>query len=169
MLGPEEVEQQVSKELERVLAGTEHLKEIRSSSKENVSFVSMQFAWGTDVTTAANNVRDLIELVKSKLPEEARAPIIYKVNSAMMPVLIYGITAKENYPGIEKIIEDEIAGPVRKVDGVGTVLYLSQPEREISVQVDPQKLQAYHMSIQQISTILAGKLILLRKRERLHE
>ncbi len=153
----EEVEQQVSKELERVLAGTEHLKEIRSSSKENVSFVSMQFAWGTDITTAANNARDLIELVKSKLPEEARAPIIYKVNSAMMPVLIYGITAKENYPGIEKIIEDEIAGPVRKVDGVGTVLYLSQPEREISVQVDPQKLQAYHMSIQQISTILKAE------------
>ena len=153
----EEVEQQISKPLESILSGTENLKEIKSSSKENVSFVSLQFNWGTDINEATNNARDLIDLVKRKLPSDAHAPIIFKINSSMMPVLIYGISAKENYKGIEKIIEDKIASPVRKVDGVGTVLYLAQPTREIDVNVNPEKLYAYNMSINQISTILKAE------------
>ena len=123
----EEVEQQVSKPLEAILSGTENLKEIKSSSKENVSFISLQFNWGTDINEATNNARDLIELVKRHLPADAQSPVIFKINSSMMPVLIYGITAEENYTGIEKIIEDKIASPIRKVEGVGTVVYVGQP------------------------------------------
>ncbi|MCD6366711.1 MAG: efflux RND transporter permease subunit [Bacteroidales bacterium] len=153
----EEVEQQVTKPLEAILSSTENLKEINSSSKENVSFVSLQFNWGADINEASNNARDLIELIKRHLPADAQSPVIFKINSSMMPILVYGITAKENYTGIEQIIEDKIASPVRKVDGVGTVIYLSQPTREIKVNVNPNKLQAYNMSISQISTILKAE------------
>lgn len=153
----EEVEQQVSKPLEAVLSGTENLKEINSSSKENVSFVSLEFKWGANINEASNSARDLIELVKSRLPDGAESPVIFKINSSMMPVLVYGITAKENYKGIEKIIEDKIASPIRKVDGVGTVIYLGQPTREIKVNVDPNKLEAYNLSISHISTILKAE------------
>jgi len=153
----EEVEQQVTKPLEAILSGTESLKEINSSSKENVSFVSLQFNWGADINEASNNARDLIELIKRHLPADAQSPVIFKINSSMMPVLVYGITAKENYTGIEKIIEDKIASPIRKVDGVGTVVYLGQPTREIKVNVNPNKLQAYNMSISQISTVLQAE------------
>jgi len=153
----EEVEQQVSKPLEAILSGTENLKEIKSSSKENVSFISLQFNWGTDINEATNNARDLIELVKRHLPADAQSPVIFKINSSMMPVLVYGITAEENYTGIEKIIEDKIASPIRKVEGVGTVIYVGQPTREIKVNVNPNKLQAYNMSISQISTILQAE------------
>ncbi|MBE9466994.1 MAG: efflux RND transporter permease subunit [Bacteroidetes bacterium] len=153
----EEVEQQVTKPLEAVLSGTENLKEIKSSSKENVSFVSLEFSWGADINQASNSARDLIELVKRHLPDDAQSPVIFKINSSMMPVLVYGITAEENYTGIEKIIEDKIASPIRKVEGVGTVIYLAQPTREIKINVDPGKLQAYNMSISQISTILKAE------------
>jgi HAE1 family hydrophobic/amphiphilic exporter-1 len=150
----EEIEKQLVKPLEAVLAGTEHLKEIQSSSRENVSFIALKFEWGTDISAAANNARDLMELVKAKLPAEAHTPIIYKMNSSMIPVLIYGITAEENYDGIEQIVEDQVASALRKVAGVGTVVYLGQPEREIQISLDPMKLQAYHVSAQQIATLL---------------
>ncbi len=128
----QEVEKQLVKPLEAILAGTSHLKEIQSTSRENVSFIALKFEWGTDITAAANNARDLMELVKAKLPDEAHAPVIYKMNSSMIPVLIYGITAEENYEGIEQIVEDQVAAGIRKVSGVGTVVYLGQPEREIT-------------------------------------
>lgn len=150
----QEVEKQLVKPLEAILAGTSHLKEIQSTSRENVSFIALKFEWGTDITAAANNARDLMELVKAKLPDEAHTPVIYKMNSSMIPVLIYGITAEENYEGIEQIVEDQVAAGIRKVSGVGTVVYLGQPEREIQISLDPMKMQAYGVSSQQIALML---------------
>lgn len=149
-----EIEEQVTKPLETVLSAAENLNEIESTSKENVSFIHLSYNWGTDVTSAANNARDLIELAKTYLPREAHQPIVYKINSSMMPVIAYAINADDNYYGIENIVEENIATPLRKVDGVGTVVYLGQPEREIKVNVNPQKLAAYGLSTSQISTML---------------
>ena len=152
-----EVEDQVSRVLETQLSGVQDLKSIKSTSRENVSLVSLQFNWGSDITQAANITRDMMELVKSRMPDGAREPIIYKVNSSMMPILIYSIIAQENYNGLDQIIEDDIASILRKVDGVGSVIYLGQPEREIKVNVNPSQLDAYNLSIAQLSTILKSE------------
>lgn len=152
-----EVEEQVTKVLEEILAGTEGLKDITSDSQENISFIALQFDWGTNITDAANDARDLMELTKRKLPDDAENPIIYKVNSSLFPILVYGVTADENYYGINQIIKDKIVSPLKMVKGVGSVVYIGQPEREIKVNVDPQKLSAYGMSISQISTILKAE------------
>ena len=152
-----EVEEQVTKVLEEILAGTEGLKDISSDSQENISFIALQFDWGTNITNAANDTRDLLELTKRKLPEDAENPIIYKINSSLFPILVYGVTATENYFGINNIIKADIAGPLKKVKGVGSVVYIGQPEREIKVNVDPRKLSAYGMSISQIATILKAE------------
>ncbi|MGM0407066.1 MAG: efflux RND transporter permease subunit [Bacteroidota bacterium] len=153
----DEVEQQVTKPLEEILAGSENLKEITSTSKENVSFIALQFDWGADISEAANNARDLIELKKMDLPTDANNPVIYKINSSLFPILVYGVTAEENYSGINNIIQDKIASPLKKVNGVGSVIYIGQPEREIKINVNPKKLSAYGISISQIATILEAE------------
>ena len=149
-----EVEEQVSKPLEAVLSSAENLVEIKSISKENVSFIQLRYEWEEDITAAANNARDLLELVKSRMPSQAYTPIIYKINSTMMPILGYAVNADENYNGLEDIVEDQIASALRKVDGVGTVIYLGQPEREIRVEIDPTRMEAYGMSVAQLSMML---------------
>ena len=149
-----EVEEQVSKPLEAVLSSAENLVEIKSISKENVSFIQLRYEWEEDITAAANNARDLLELVKSRMPSQAYTPIIYKINASMMPVLGYAVNADENYDGLEEIVEDQIASALRKVDGVGTVIYLGQPQREIRVEIDPTRMQAYGMSVAQLSMML---------------
>lgn len=149
-----EVEEQVTKPLEAVLAAAENLKELNSTSKENVSFIQLSYEWGSDITSATNSARDLIELAKSELPAAAKQPVIYKINSSMLPVLIYAVNAEEHYDGMEHIVEDDIASPIRKVEGVGTVVYLGQPEREIKVNIDPQRMAAYGLSASQVSVML---------------
>jgi len=153
----EEVEEQVTTPLEEILAGTESLKDITSKSKENVSFIALEFNWGADISEASNNARDLIELVKRELPDDAESPVIYKVNSSMFPVLVYGINADENYAGINNIIKDDIASPIKKIEGVGSVIYVGQPEREIKVHVKPHKLDAYNMAVDEVASILKSE------------
>ena len=152
-----EVEQQVTRKLESILGATEGLKEISSQSKENVSFISLQFDWGTDINASTNSARDLLELVRKDLPSGATNPVIYKINSSLLPVLVYGVTARESYNGLDRIIEDQVAGQLRKLPGVGSVIVLATPKREVKVEVDPLKLKAYNISINQITTILQAE------------
>ncbi len=151
------VEEQVTRPLETVLAATENLRTIESTSSENVSFISMRFGWGVDVNEASNNARDMIELVRRHLPRDVQQPIILKVNSAMIPVIAYGIQATDNFYNLDQIIEDQVAAPLRKVEGVGTVVTIGAPRREIRVEVDPVKLSAYNLSVNHMATVLKAE------------
>lgn len=149
-----EVEQQVSKELEEILAGVNDLKSIKSKSKENVSIISLEFNWDASLDQVANDVRDKIEFKKQKLPDGARNPMITKINSSMMPVLMYAIEADESYYGIDNIIENKISNRLKNTPGVATIVTIATPEREIKINIDPLKLQAYHLSVAQIAEII---------------
>jgi HAE1 family hydrophobic/amphiphilic exporter-1 len=150
-----EVESQITKTLEKILSGATGLKSIKSGSKENVSIITLEFNWGTQLNDASNTVRDLMELVKTDLPQEARAPIIMKISSSMLPIVAYSVEATDSYNGLDKLVEDRISSPIKKVPGVGTTLVLGQPEREIRVECDPYQLAAYHMSVSQVAQALA--------------
>lgn len=149
-----EVEQQVTQELEEILAGVPNLKSIKSRSKENVSIISLEFNWNAKLDQAANDTRDKIEFKKQKLPDGARTPMITKINSSMMPVLMYAIEAEESFQGIDNIIENKISNRLKNIPGVATIITIATPEREIKINVDPLKLQAYHLSVSQISKIV---------------
>lgn len=153
----EVVEDQVTRPMETILAATENLRTIQSVSKENVSFITMRFNWGIDINEASNSARDNIELVKRRLPRDVYQPVILKVNSSMIPVIAYGIQATDSYYNLHQVIEDEVASPLRKVEGVGTVVTIGAPKREIRVEVDPLKMNAYGLSVSQIAQILKAE------------
>ncbi len=149
-----EVEQQVTKPLESMLSGTQDLKKITSKSKENVSFITLQFNWSADLNNASANARDMIEMAKRHLPTDARNPIIMRINSSMMPVLIYGVNAKESYEGLNKIIDDQIVNRIKKIEGVGAVMQIGNPKRQIQVEVQPEKLKAYNLSMSLVTQMI---------------
>lgn len=153
----EEVEQDVTKPIEALLSGTENLKEIRSQSKENVSFITMIFDWDSDVQASASSARDLLDMLGNRLPAQAHKPMLFKLNSNMLPVLMYGMTAKENYNNLEKIISDQVADPIRRVPGVGTLVYIGAPKQEYHVSFIPDKLRGYNVSMGQVNTMLKAQ------------
>lgn len=150
----ENVEQQVTRPLERVLANTTHLKKIQSFSRENVSIISLQFDWGTDITEAAAEARDLIELVKNDLPDQAYKPLIMKIKNNMFPIAILGIGAGESYEKLSELVENIIVPELRRIDGVGTVLTIAEPTRIVEIVMDPYKMAQYRLSLTQIQTLL---------------
>lgn len=150
----EDVEQQVTKLLEKKLSGVSKLRSLTSTSKENVSLIRMEFDFGSEIGEATNDVREAMDLVKKFLPSIAYDPYIVKINSAMMPVIIYGVSAQENSSTLKKIIDDRIESRLKQVEGVGSLLTVDAPEREIEIVIDPLKLKSYGISISTLSKLL---------------
>ena len=151
----EDIENNVTRPVENVVNGVDHLKDITSQSKENISIVSLEFEYGYDLDILINDVRDKLDML-STLPDGVSQPIIFKFSTDMMPVVMVGVTAKESMAGLYKILDDQIVTPLARVDGVGTVSIAGIPQREIQVYCDPNKLEAYNLSIEQISSAIAA-------------
>ncbi len=150
----EDVEQKVTKLIEEQVSTINNVSKVTSSSKDNISIITVTFNWGTDIAEATNDVRDAIDRVKQRLPNDVQEPSIFKFSTSTLPVMMIGINSRESFPGINKIIEDKIAQPLRQVPGVGAVFAVGGPQREILIKVDPKKLEAYNLTIPQIAQIL---------------
>lgn len=157
----QDVEQNVTKIIEASLGTVSELKKITSTSMDNVSVVVLEFEWGTNLDEASNNVRDALEFAKRSLPAEVEKPIIFKFSTSWFPVVFLSATAEENYPGLNKLIEQKVADPLKRVPGVGTVLTFGGPIRQIQINIDPKRLDAYNLNIQRIGQILQAENITL--------
>ena len=152
-----DIETNLTKVLENGLNGVSDLKDMTSKSKENISIITLEFNYGVDIEEATNNVRDKLDMISSTLPDQASTPVIFKFSADDMPILILSATAEESLPGLDKILDDKVTTPLSRVKGVGTVSVSGAPTREIQVYCDPNKMQAYGLSIAAVSNIIAAE------------
>ena len=152
-----DIETNVTRPLENSLNSVSNLKEITSTSSDNNSVIFMNFEYGSNLDEASNDVRSVLGMVERVLPEDCEKPTILKFNSSMMPIVYYSITAKESYAGLEKILDEKIVNPLNRIEGVGSVALSGVPGREIYVDVDPRKMEAYNISIEQIGNVLRAE------------
>ena len=153
----EDIEQNVTKPLENVMNSVEHLKHITSDSRENTSVITLEFEYGYDIDNLTNDVRDKLDMVESSLPDDCQNPIIFKFSTDMIPICLLSVEAKESMAGLYKILDDGVANPLARIDGVGTVSISGAPKREIHVYCDPNKLEAYHMTVEGIAGIITAE------------
>ena len=153
----EDIETNLTKVLENSLNGVSNLKTIHSESKENIAVIGLEFVEGIDIEAATNDVRDKLDLVSSRLPDGASKPIIFKFSADDMPIMIMAATADQSINALEKILDEKVATPLTRVNGVGTVSIAGAPKREIQVYCDPNKLEAYGLSIDMISSMIAAE------------
>ncbi len=152
-----DIEQNVTKPLENALNSVEHLKHISSTSRENTSVITLEFEYGYDIDALTNDVRDKLDMVDSMLPDDSQNPIIFKFSTDMIPICLLSVQASESLPGLYKILDENIANPLARIDGVGTVSISGAPKREIHVYADPNRLEAYNMSVEQLSSVIGAE------------
>lgn len=150
-----DIETNITKVLEDNLNTVNKLKKLTSKSYDNFSLVSLEFEWGANLDEASNDIRDAVSRVEPLLPEDAEKPMIFKFSSSMIPVLYLSATASESYNALYKILEEKVTNPINRVEGVGAVSISGAPVREIQVNLDPVKMEAYNLSIEQIGPIIA--------------
>jgi HAE1 family hydrophobic/amphiphilic exporter-1 len=146
-----DVETNVTRPLENSLNTVANLKNITSRSRENVSIITLEFEFGDDIEALTNDVRDKLGMVKSYLPDGVTEPVIFKFSTDMIPVVIISATADQSLPALYKILDENVANRLARIDGVGSVSISGAPEREIQVYIDPLKLEAYNLTIEGIA------------------
>ena len=152
-----DIETNVSRPLENTLNSVEHLKHITSKSRENISLITLEFEYGYDIDDLTNDVRDKLNMVTSALPDEVGNPIIFKFSSDMMPIMMLSVKANESLPALYKILDENIANPLARIDGVGTVSIAGAPKREINVYMNPEKMEAYNITIETVSSKIGAE------------
>jgi len=146
-----DIETNVTRPLENSLNTVSNLKNIKSVSRENRSMITLEFEYGDNIEELTNDVRDKLNMVKSFLPEGVQEPIIFKFSTDMIPVMMLSATANESLPALYKILDNKVANPLARIDGVGSVSITGAPKREIQIFIDPLKLEAYHLTIESIA------------------
>ncbi len=153
----EDVENNVTKTIETSMSTVNDLKKVSSTSKDNVSIVTVEFNWGTDLDDAVNDMRDKLEMVKMSLPDGASSPMIFKLSTSMLPVVIYSVSANESMSALYKILDENMSNPLQRIDGVGSVTITGAPRREIVALVDPKKMEAYNLTVESIGSRIAAE------------
>ena len=152
-----EIETNITRVLEDNLNTVSNLKKLTSKSQDNVSMITVEFEYGSDLDEGANEIRDAVSRVQSMLPDGIEYPTIFKFSSSMMPIMMLAVTAEESYPALSKILDDKLVNVLNRVDGVGAVSVIGAPEREVQVNVDPVRLDAYGLSVEQLGQIIAAE------------
>ncbi|MGN1239216.1 MAG: efflux RND transporter permease subunit, partial [Muribaculaceae bacterium] len=153
----QDIEQNVTRPLENTLNSVQHLKHISSKSKENISVITLEFEFGYDIDVLTNDVRDKLDMVLKALPDDADNPIIFKFSTDMIPIVLLSVQAEESMPGLYKILDDGVANPLARIDGVGSVSITGAPKREVHIYVDPIRLEAFNLSIETIASIIGAE------------
>ena len=151
-----EMETNVTKIMENALNSVDHLKHITSQSKDNISMVTLELEWGSNIDEAVNDVRSFVDMTRNNLPDNCGTPIIFKLSTSAMPICQYSITADETYAGLDKILNDEVVPQLNHIDGIGNISLSGAPDRYVYINLDQQKLDAYGLTLEQVGQVVSA-------------
>jgi len=147
---PEEIEELITRPLEEALSAVPGVEEVTSISAEGKCRVRVTFAWGTDLDAAANDVRDRLDRVVPRLPEDVERPRLRKYDLASFPILILGASSNLDPMKMRKIIDDQVKYRIERVPGVAVLDVRGGLDREIHVNLSPEKLKALGLPLDSI-------------------
>src|SRR5262249_13234059 len=151
---PEEIESQITKPLEEVINTISGLDELRSSTIEGQSQIFATFVLERNVQEAANDVREKVGTVLSRLPVGTDPPIIEKVDPDSAPVMAVVVSGQRSAREITEIADKRVKRSLETVKDVGAITLVGDRKREIHILADPHKLAAFTLSIQQLKDAL---------------
>jgi hydrophobic/amphiphilic exporter-1 (mainly G- bacteria), HAE1 family len=153
-VGPAEVERFVSAPIEGALARVPGAQQVESMSREGVSLVTVRFAWGTDMDFAVLNVRERLQTLDNVLPQQVDRPVVLRTDPRSEPIIAISLAGQHDLRALKELAESVFRRRLEQIDGVAQVVVTGGLEREIHVEVDPRRAEAYGVTIDQIASAL---------------
>lgn len=150
--GPEEIEQLITRPIEEAMSAVPGVEEVFSISSEGSSTVRVMFSWGTDLDAAADDVRERLDRVIPRLPEDVNRPTLRKFDPAQFPILMLGVVSNLDPIQTRRIIDEQISYRIERVPGVASVDIWGGLQREIQVNLYPDKIKALGLPLDLIIT-----------------
>ena len=152
-----DVEDKISEPIEDALGSISGLKEISSTSRDNISLVTLLFQSSVDINEAANDIRQNLEPLKNAFPDDSDAPMVTKFDFTQMPILIFSVTAKDkDIRMLRDDLEAELIEPLQRTPGVGSVFVRNAPEKIVRVDVDREKLRAHNLTMSDVAQLIGA-------------
>ncbi len=153
---PEEIETQVTQPLERELTGLAGLDKLTSESRESVAVVTAEFVTGTDVDVARQKVRDRVDQAEVDFPDDAEEPVLREISFSEFPILQVNLHGDVG-PVVLKRLAEDLQDEVETVSGVLRATLVGGLEREVKIDVDPERLRLYGLSLDDVVDAVADE------------
>jgi len=149
-----DIEQEVTEEVEDRLATIQGIDELTSVSADGASVAVLRFKWDEDLDARMGDVRDEVNLMRRRLPDDADDPIIRRISSSALPIMLIVFTAGPTYPGLYHFVDNDVRETIQRISGVGDISVFGGERREIKILFDLDRLNAYNLSPQQVADAL---------------
>ncbi|HEB31038.1 MAG TPA: efflux RND transporter permease subunit [Spirochaetes bacterium] len=156
-VGPEEVEENLTKIIENAAAAASNVKKITSTSREGQASIMVEYEWGTDMGEAAATLREKLDLVRDFLPDEASQPVIFKFDPSMIPIMVLVVEGRRDLKSLRYIAENDIKNNFERIDGVANVEIWGGLQRQVHVDLDRTALASYGLTVDQVINIIRGE------------
>ena len=153
-VGPLEIEELVTRPIEQGLAAVAGLERLESTSSEGSSRVTLNFAWGTDLNEAADDVRSRLDRVRGRLPEDADPPFVYKFDANAFPIMFLGLEGDFDHVRLREIAEHDLSTRLERVPGVAAVTVNGGLRRQIHVELSKEKIRALDLPVDRVVNLL---------------
>ncbi|NIA06566.1 MAG: AcrB/AcrD/AcrF family protein [Actinobacteria bacterium] len=157
-VSPEDIESQITNEIENELMGMKGVKEITSISEEGQSSITIEFFPNEDIDDALRRVKDKVDIAKAQLPvdEQRKEPTVSEINIAEFPIMMINISGEVS-PVALKNIAEQLEDQIKTVPGVLAVDVIGALEREIRIEIDADKVAAYGLTIDEIVSLIPSE------------
>jgi HAE1 family hydrophobic/amphiphilic exporter-1 len=156
-VGPLEMEELVTRPIEQAVSAIAGLEQVNSTSSEGSSQVRLQFAWGTDLNEAADEVRTRVDRVRGRMPEDADPPTVFKFDSNSFPIMGIGVEGDYGAVQLREIATNELSPRLERVEGVAAVTIDGGLRRQIHVDLSREKITALNLSVDRITQVLRSE------------
>jgi len=154
-VGPFDIETVVTRPIEETVASVQNVKSVNSFSRQGLSLIMLEFEWGTNMDQAEIDVRNALDWVEDYLPDDVTDPLVFAFDPSMQPIGFYTVGSEvHGLAELRRISELELEPRIERIPGVASASTDGGLRREIKVLVDPVRLRAHHISIQQVENAL---------------
>jgi HAE1 family hydrophobic/amphiphilic exporter-1 len=150
-VAPEEIETLITEPLEAAVSRTPGLRRVESVSKEGVSYLTLEFSWGTDMDFAMLHAREKLDSVRFQLPEEAETPTIIALDPKTKPIMVIAVSGEGTLLELKEFCEELVKPRLEQIEGIGSAEVAGGVEREIQVEIDPRRLSLFGLTIDDVA------------------
>ncbi|MEX2270941.1 MAG: efflux RND transporter permease subunit [Vicinamibacterales bacterium] len=153
-VGPLEVEELIVRPLEQAMAAVPGVDQINATASEGSGTVRLNFAWGTDLNEAADEVRTRVDRIRGRLPEDADPPTIFKFDSNASPIMGIGVEGEFDRVTLRELATNDLSPRIERVPGVAAVTVDGGLRRQIKVDLSKEKITALNLSVDRVTSVL---------------
>lgn len=153
-VGPREIEETITRPIEQAMAAVAGLEQLNSNSNEGSSRVTLNFAYGTDLNVAADDVRSRLDRVRGRLPEDADPPVLFKFDATQFPIVWIGVEGEMTDVQLRELAENDLARRLERVPGVASADVSGGRRRQIRVELSKEKITALDLSVDRVVNLL---------------